>query len=121
MTNDDLDNEVLGEIMLHVGKENKISRSDLISAVTGILRPNIHGTIDRSIRESLERLSERYPILSTSEEGGGYWYASSQEEIRRVMSSYRSRAWKNFLRYRRLKKMHDQDYGPARRLPGMER
>lgn len=90
---DDLPDIVLTVIRTHRGKENPISRQDLVLAVFGKTPKGSlsNSREDRQIRRVLPALQERYPILSSSGKGG-YYYAASADEIVAYAGELKSRA-----------------------------
>lgn len=103
----DLDVIVLEIVRKHVGYESRISRRALVENafdvdLTGVNLAN--NSYDRYVRESLVKLQENYPILSTSG-GGGYYYAGSADEINRYAAELNSRANKLLKKSRILLKL----------------
>lgn len=103
----DLPARVLAVLKEHVGKDNRISRRDLVARVFNVNMNDIdlaNSTLDRQVRYVLPDLQDRYPILSTSG-GGGYYYAGSEDEIQRYAAELNSRAMKLLDKSRRLIKL----------------
>lgn len=81
-TPDGLDNQVLAVLQNHVGKTNRIKRADLVHKIFSPKNGFSFTTDshDRQVRLAIARLRERYPILSSSGEGG-YWIADGIGEL----------------------------------------
>lgn len=100
----DLESRVLAILKTHVGREQRISRRDLVAQAFGVDMQAVDlatSTLDRQVRMALESLQDRHPVLSTSG-GGGYYYASSADEIARYAAELDSRAHKLLRKSRRL-------------------
>lgn len=90
---DDLPERVLAAVQRYRGKDNPISRPELVQAVFGRLPEGSlsNSREDRQIRRVLPDLQEKYPILSSSGKGG-YYYAESADEILAYAAELKSRA-----------------------------
>lgn len=95
---------VLSVLQQHVGKDNRITRLALIKEACGVTLEReelANSTLDRQVRLVLDDLQARYPILSSSG-AGGYYYASSADEIARYAVELNSRAMKLMQKSKRL-------------------
>jgi hypothetical protein len=130
---DELDRTVLRILQRHVGKAARIEREFLVEEVYGYVRPenkpvtysdgygntgmdNGYGGLpnfvpsisssvaDRRVRESIERLRERYVILSSSG-CGGYWLPDSQEEAQEFIREMENRARKELHTVSQMRKL----------------
>jgi hypothetical protein len=104
-----LENRVLEIIRAHKGKENAVSRNDLIYMIFGLnLDKNSlqNSTLDREIRFAIADLRQSYPILSTSK-GSGYYMPSSREEILQCAAEINKRANKLFAQSQRMRHFAD--------------
>lgn len=90
-----LTDQVLDVLRSHVGKPYRIGRRELVAAVFGEAPDGdlANSTHDRQIREAIEVLREKHPILSSSG-NGGYWMADSLDELNEYMREVVSRARK---------------------------
>lgn len=71
---------LLGILIRHVGKENKISRSALLDT----LHRGGFSVTDQTMRKNIEILRflpEGALICSTTASEGGYWYAKNLDEV----------------------------------------
>lgn len=102
---EELDRAVLRVLRRHVGKEARISRGDLVDAIYGVHSvtddPNQVG--DRRVRASIERLREKWVILSSSG-SGGYWLPESESEAQDFIAEMESRAMKMLQTTGRMKR-----------------
>jgi hypothetical protein len=101
---DGLAERVLAELQKHVGKDNRISRLALVESTCNVHLERsalANSTYDRQVRLVLDELQGRYPILSSSG-AGGYYYASSADEIAAYAAELNSRAMKLLNKSKRL-------------------
>jgi len=106
---EELDRMVLRVLQAHVGKEERISRRDLVEQVYGVrLDLDANSVEDRRVRESIERLREKHVILSSSG-SGGYWLPESEAEAVDFIAEMESRAMKMLQMTSRMKRnLRDQ-------------
>lgn len=116
----DLPTRVLEIIRERRGKQNFITRVELVNRVFGLsLAP--HAKLenlreDRQIRLAIAQLQVKYPILSSSG-NGGYFYAESADEIRTFCRELESRAAQLHEKVRHLQSVSLQEFGQARLIP----
>jgi hypothetical protein len=109
-TSAQLQDQVLNVMKKHVGKENKISRVNLISEVFHISLSAgrlSNSAQDRQIRRVVAELQQNYPVLASSGDGG-YYMASSMDEINEYIAEIESRARKLFDKSRQIKSMAEK-------------
>jgi hypothetical protein len=108
----ELDRTVLRILQRHVGKSARIEREFLVAMVYG----DASGPVaDRRVRESIERLRERYVILSSSG-CGGYWLPDSQEEAQEFIREMESRAMKELKTCARMRANLTKQFGTQMEL-----
>lgn len=111
-----LDRAVLRVLRRHVGKEGRISREELVSAIYGARAkddPNQVG--DRRVRASIERLREKWVILSSSG-SGGYWLPESESEAQDFIAEMESRAMKMLQTTGRMKRNLREQFEPRMQM-----
>jgi len=117
----DLDTRVLAVIQQRVGKEHRITRRALVAEVFRVRITSeddlSNMTIDRQVRDAIARLRERYPIMSSSGDGG-YWWPGSLDEVMACAGEMVSRARKLEQAAASLRRMAVSEFGPQLRLPG---
>lgn len=122
-TPEDLPDRVLQVIRAHVGKDNRVTRAELVEVIFGIPRGEVNltsSTLDRQIRDAITTLQARYPIIASSGLDG-YWYPESMDEVNAYAREIQSRASalfeksQNVLRSAR-ELFHEE---PQMRLPGV--
>lgn len=117
---DELDRTVLRILQGHVGKEQRIDRFELVRRAYG-LDPHpafpLEGELvsvqvfDRRVRESIERLREKWVILSSSG-SGGYWLPESEAEAADFIAEMESRAMKMLQTTARMKRNLREQFEP---------
>jgi len=119
----DLPDHVMRIIRAHVGKNNRVTRPELVEGIFGIPREEVNlysSTLDRQIREVIADLQARYPIISSSG-SDGYWWPETMDEVNAYAREINSRATalyeksQNVLRSAR-ELFHEE---PQMRLPGV--
>src|SRR5574343_2109759 len=100
----ELDECVLQILRRHIGKENRVDRTELVRRAYGIPPSMIdeYPAFDRRVRESVARLRKNWVILSSSETGG-YWLAESIEEAKAFLDEMESRALKELATVSRMR------------------
>jgi hypothetical protein len=112
---EELDQLVLSILQRHVGKEHRISRFDLLREVYGPWQAgkmDSNSVEDRRVRESIERLREKYVILSSSG-SGGYWLPESESEAQDFIAEMESRAMKMLQMTGRMKRNLREQFQPG--------
>lgn len=71
-----LERSILRILAYRVGRENSISRDDLVNQVQGLI------SNEREVRLMINILRKKgFPICSTGGKSGGYWLARSPQEL----------------------------------------
>ena len=119
----DLDDRVLRVIRQHQGKDNRVTRAQLVEAVFGVAEGDVElskSTWDRQIREAITTLQARYPIISSSGDGG-YWWPETMDEVNAYAREINSRAQALFEKsanvLRSARELFEEP--PQMRLPGV--
>lgn len=87
---DGLERSLMNVLQHHVGNDKRISRAMLVRMIFN--RPwSANCTEDRQIREAISSLQKTVPVLSDSGKGG-YYLASSADEIKLYAEEIVSRA-----------------------------
>ena len=86
---------VLEILRPHVGRENRIYRSDLVAEVARRLQVEPDERLDRNIRDAIEEArgepGEGSTVCSSSRQGGGYWQAGNADELEASISEEEGR------------------------------
>jgi hypothetical protein len=116
----DLPARVLALIVERKGKRNFISRVELVNRIFNLNLPpqaNLDNLReDRQIRLAIAQLRGKYPIMSSSG-NGGYFYAESREEIEKFCRELESRAVQLHENVRHLRNVALAEFGQARLIP----
>lgn len=115
----DIDDRLLEVLRQCIGKENAITRRSLVWKIYEIdLSADDDlstSSFDRTIRDSISRLQDQYPIISSSG-NGGYWWAESMEEINAYAAEIVSRATKLLEKSRRLERAAREFYAEPQQM-----
>lgn len=119
----DLPERVLTVIRRHAGKENRVTRPELVEVIFGIPREEVNlnsSTLDRQIRETIATLQERYPIISSSG-SDGYWWPETMDEVNAYAREIQSRATALFEKSQNVLRSARELFHepPQMRLPGV--
>lgn len=99
----------------HRGKENRVSRRELIGTIFGVHLAEgenlANNSYDRQIREAIEHLRQTHIILSSSGEGG-YWLPETMAEVQTYTAEIVSRARKLEDQARKLEQLAVAAFGP---------
>lgn len=86
----DLHKAILIILEDRVGRDNRISRTNLLGAVRGEVDILVS---DREMRNAIKDMREQGCLIcSTSADGGGYWMAGHPGEAKDMKLDYRKRA-----------------------------
>lgn len=119
----DLPERVLKILRAHAGKENRVTRPELVEMIFGIPREEVNlnsSTLDRQIRETIATLQERYPIISSSG-SDGYWWPENMDEVNAYAREIQSRATALFEKSQNVLRSARELFHepPQMRLPGV--
>lgn len=119
----DLPERVLEILRERIGKDNRVTRPELVELIFGIPRAEVNlysSTLDRQIREVIATLQGRYPIISSSG-SDGYWWPASMDEVNAYAGEIQSRATALFEKSQNVLRAAQQLFHepPQMRLPGL--
>ena len=105
-TPDEIEREVLSILSFHKGKEQRISRWQLVEQIFGRQaaadRSN-NNPYDRKIRMAIEKNRDQYLIVSSSGIGG-YWLAADLDDVELIAQEYVDRSRKMEERARNIRR-----------------
>jgi hypothetical protein len=118
LTDEQLETQVRTILLSHKGKENRISRWQLVEMVFGreaaANRSNGNG-YDRRIREVIEKWRDHDLIVSSSGVAG-YWIAADLDDVETIASEYVSRSREMEEKARNLRRRGAEVFGPQMKL-----
>lgn len=111
---EDVEREVRYILSKHIGKENPVSRWELVTRIFGQEAAANRGNnnpFDRQIREIIEKYRVEDLIVSSSN-GAGYWLAANQTEIEIIADEYEKRSKNMLTKASQLRKRGVEKFGP---------
>lgn len=102
----------------HIGKENPVSRWELVERIFGREAAANRGNnnpFDRQIREIIEKYRVDDLIVSSSN-GAGYWLAANMTEIEIIAAEYEKRSKNMLWKASRLRERGIEKFGPQMKL-----
>lgn len=118
LTEEQLETQVRAILLGHKGRENRVSRWQLVEVVFGreaaTSRSN-NNPYDRRIREVIAKWRDHDLIVSSSSLGG-YWLAADMNDVELIAAEYVSRAREMEERARNLRKRGAEVFGPQMAL-----
>ena len=95
ISKDELDREVLYLISQHIGRQNAVGRWDLVEQIFGEKQSNRDdgNSLDRRMRDSIERLRGEGHIICNMGDRTGYYVASNVEEYQEFRLLYGAHAF----------------------------
>lgn len=102
----------------HIGKENPVSRWELVERIFGREAAANRGNnnpFDRQIREVIEKFRVEDLIVSSANTAG-YWLADSMEEIAIIADEYEKRSKNMLMKASLLRKRGMEKFGPQMKL-----
>lgn len=113
-TDEEIEREVRHILSFRKGKENKISRWELVERVFGreaaASRSN-NNPYERRIREAINKWRDTDLIVSSSG-SSGYWLAADMEDIELIAEEYVKRSRVMEEKARNLRKRGAEKFGP---------
>ena len=109
-----IEQEVRTILSFHVGKQNPVSRWELVERIFGHEAAADRGNnnpFDRQIRTIIERYREVDFICSSSGQAG-YWLAADMSDVEIIVNDYVDRARTMEEKARNLKKRGVEKFGP---------
>lgn len=114
----EIESDVRYILSKHIGKDNPVSRWELVERIFGREAAANRGNnnpFDRQIREVIEKYRVEDLIVSSSN-GAGYWLAADQTEVDIIADEYEKRS-KNMLdKAGKLRKRGMEKFGAQIRL-----
>lgn len=114
-TDEEIESEVRHILSFRKGKENKISRWELVERVFGreaaANRSSNNNLYDRKIREAIAKWRDIDLIVSSSG-SSGYWLAADMEDIELIAEEYVKRSRIMEEKARNLRKRGAEKFGP---------
>lgn len=113
-SDEEIEREVRFILSLRKGKENRISRWQLVEQIFGREAAANRGNnnpYDRKIRSSIEKFRDIDLIVSSSG-SEGYWLAADMADIETIAQEYVERSRKMEEKARNLRKRGAEKFGP---------
>lgn len=111
---EEVERQVRYLLTLHKGKENRISRWELVERVFGreaAANRSNNNPFDRQIREAIEKYRVTDLIISSSG-ADGYWLAATMQDIEELAQEYVNRSRKMEEKARDLRRRGSEVFGP---------
>jgi hypothetical protein len=119
-TDEQIEREVRSILSFHKGRENRISRWELVERVFGreaAANRSNNNPYDRKIREAIAKWREIDLIVSSSAIGG-YWLAADMNDIETIAEEYVKRSREMEEKARNLRRRGAEKFGPQMPLFG---
>lgn len=113
-TRTEIETEVRYILSKHIGKDNAVSRWELVERVFGREAAANRGNnnpFDRQIREVIEKWRDVDLIVSSSS-ASGYWLAADMQDIEEIASEFDKRSVNMLEKARNLRKRGLEKFGP---------
>ncbi len=110
----EIERQVLYILSLHKGKENRISRWELVEKIFGpqaAANRSNNNPFDRKIREIIASYRDTYLIVSSSGVAG-YWLAADMEDVETIAQEYVDRSREMEQHARDLRRRGAEKFGP---------
>jgi hypothetical protein len=117
-TKTEIETEVRAILSFHKGKDNPVSRWQLVERVFGREAAANRGNnnpFDRQIRSAIEKYRDTDLIVSSSG-SAGYWLAADMDDIHTIAQEYENRARQMEEKARNLRKRGLEKFGPQIKL-----
>jgi hypothetical protein len=114
LTDEQLETQVRAILLSHKGKDQRISRWQLVEEIFGreaAANRSNNNPYDRRIREAIERWRVHDLIVSSSGVAG-YWIAADLDDVEAIAAEYVSRSREMEEKARNLRKRGAEVYGP---------
>ena len=108
-------------LSFRAGKDNRISRQELVRKVFGAWALNDQSNnnrFDRMIRQAIEDLREEMLICSSSGTDG-YWLAETLQDVEEIAGEYERRSKSMLTKASLIRKRGIERLGPQLPMPGM--
>ena len=115
LTRDEVVQRVREALRWHRGETKKIARWELVEQVYGhgaTLDRTNNNPYDRVVREVISEYRDIDLIVSTTQDGGGYWLAESIKEAEIIAADYVKRSRVMELKARNVRKRAVETFGP---------
>lgn len=118
-TDEQIESEVRHILSFRKGRENRISRWELVERVFGraaAANRSNNNPYDRKIREAIAKWRDTDLIVSSSSIGG-YWLAADMNDIETIAEEYVKRSREMEEKARNLRRRGMEKFGPQIDLP----
>jgi hypothetical protein len=119
LTDEQLETQVRAILLSHKGKENRISRWQLVEMIFGreaAANRSGNNVYDRRIRDAIAKWRDVDLIVSSSGQSG-YWLAADMVEIEEIAAEYISRSREMEEYARNLRRRGAEVFGPQMPMP----